>query len=320
MKKLYAAALAAAFLSLPAMAQQWPAKPIKLVVTFAPATTPDTLARIVGPHLQAAFGQPIIIENKAGGAGNIGADAVAKADPDGYTFLVGTNGPVAVNKALFASLPFDPDKDLRPVSLFVRAPQLLVVNPNVPVKTLKEFVAYAKANPTALDYGTTGAGSASHLTMELLKFREGINVNHIPYRGFPLAVQDMLGGQVESMFAIAAGMLPYVKDGRVRALAVTSDKKFALAPDVPTVVEAGYPYLDSFAWIGLLAPAKTPDDIVNKVQAAVAKGLAEAETKAKLEAQGYEVVGSTPAQFATWIKAEADKWGDVIKRTGAKAE
>lgn len=318
--KTLVAALAAVAFALPAAAQTWPQRPVTMVVTFAAGTTPDVVARLVAPHLERALGQPVVIENRAGAGGNIGADSVAKAQADGHTLLVGTNGPAAINKLLYTDITYDSDRDLRPVTLFVRAPQMLVVRPDVPAQTMQEFVAYAKANPGAMDYATTGAGSASHLTMELLKADAGLQIEHVPYRGFPLAMQDMLGGQIEAMFAIASGMLGNVREGRVRALAVTADRPFALAPDIPTVVQAGFPNLESYAWIGLLAPAGTPDAVVQRLQQEVAKVLAMPDVNKTLVDQGYQVVGNTPAEFGAYIREEQEKWGAVIRATGARVE
>jgi tripartite-type tricarboxylate transporter receptor subunit TctC len=318
--KTLVAALAAVAFALPAAAQTWPQRPVTMVVTFAAGTTPDVVARLVAPHLERALGQPVVIENRAGAGGNIGADSVAKAEADGHTLLVGTNGPAAINKLLYTDITYDSDRDLRPVTLFVRAPQMLVVRPDVPAQTMQEFVAYAKANPGAMDYATTGAGSASHLTMELLKADAGLQIEHVPYRGFPLAMQDMLGGQIEAMFAIASGMLGNVREGKVRALAVTADRPFALAPDIPTVVQAGFPNLESYAWIGLLAPAGTPDAVVQRLQQEVAKVLAMPDVNKTLVDQGYQVVGNTPAEFGAYIREEQEKWGAVIRATGARVE
>jgi tripartite-type tricarboxylate transporter receptor subunit TctC len=318
--KTLVAALAAVAFALPAAAQTWPQRPVTMVVTFAAGTTPDVVARLVAPHLERALGQPVVIENRAGAGGNIGADSVAKAQADGHTLLVGTNGPAAINKLLYTDITYDSDRDLRPVTLFVRAPQMLVVRPDVPAQTMQEFVAYAKANPGAMDYATTGAGSASHLTMELLKADAGLQIEHVPYRGFPLAMQDMLGGQIEAMFAIASGMLGNVREGKVRALAVTADRPFALAPDIPTVVQAGFPNLESYAWIGLLAPAGTPDAVVQRLQQEVAKVLAMPDVNKTLVDQGYQVVGNTPAEFGAYIREEQEKWGAVIRATGARVE
>jgi len=318
--KTLVAALAAVAIALPAAAQDWPSRPVTMVVTFAAGTTPDVVSRLIAPHLEQALGQPVVVENRAGAGGNIGADSVAKADPDGHTLLIGTNGPAAINKLLYTNITYDSDRDLRPVTLFVRAPQMLVVRPDVPAQTVQEFVEYARANAGRLDYATTGAGSASHLTMELFKTEAGLEIEHVPYRGFPLAMQDLLGGQIETMFAIASGMLGNVREGKVRALAVTADRPFPLAPDIPTVVQAGFPNLESYAWIGMLAPAGTPDAVVQRLQQEVARILAMPDVNKSLVDQGYQVVGNTPAEFAAYIAQEQEKWGAVIRATGARVE
>jgi tripartite-type tricarboxylate transporter receptor subunit TctC len=301
-------------------AQDYPNKPVKVVVSFPPGTTPDITARTVTPYLSQLLGQPFVIDNRSGAGGNIGADAVAKSPPDGYTLLVSTNGPVAINQALYKEMPYDVMNDLAPISLLVTAPQILVVGNELPVKSVKEFVDYARGNPGKMSYGTTGNGSASHLTMEDLKLREKIDIVHVPYRGFPQAVGDLVGGQIQTMFAIAAGVLPQVSGGKMRGIAITSSKRSAAAPDLPTMVELGYEGFESYAWIGLLAPAKTPPEIIAKLSEATMKTLRMPEAREALQKQGYDVVGGTAAEFDAFRRAEAAKWGEVIKRTGAKAD
>ncbi len=241
------AALAAALLSLPAFGQPYPSRPVKIVVSFPPGTTPDTVARVVAPKLQEALGQPVVVENRAGAGGNVAVDAVAKSAPDGYTLVVSTNAALATNKVLYDNLPYDPERDLSAISLLASAPQILVVNPSVPVNTFKEFVQFLRANPAKLSYGTTGSGSAAHLTMELLKADAKVFLVHIPYRGFPQAVTDMMGGNIQTMFAIAPGVLPHIKAGRMKGLAVTALKRSDQAPDIPSVAEVGFANLESLA-------------------------------------------------------------------------
>jgi len=230
-------------LAAPAWSQTYPSKPVRVIVTFPPGSTPDIVGRALASRLQEAMGQPFVVENRAGAGGNIGADAVAKAAPDGYTLLVSTNGVFAINKALYKTMPFDPDKDLAPLSLLATAPQMLVVQPSLGLKDFKGFVEYAKRNPGKLSYGSVGGGSASHLTMELLKSDAGVDLVHVPYKGFPPAVTDMLAGNIHAMFAIVPGVLPHVKAGKMTALAVTALKRSQLAPDVPSVAELGLPQL-----------------------------------------------------------------------------
>lgn len=303
-----------------ALAQAWPSRPVKIVVSFPPGTTPDTVARVVAPRMQEALGQPVVVENRAGAGGNVAADAVAKSPADGYTLLVSTNAAVATNKVLYDNLPYDPERDLATVSLLATAPQALVSHPKVPAKGFKEFLDYARANPGRMSYGTTGSGSASHLTMELLKSDAKVFIVHIPYRGFPQAVTDMLAGNVETMFAIIPGVLPHIKAGKMNALAVTALKRSDLLPDVPNVKELGYPQLESLAWIGLLAPAKTPAEIVERLHAEARKALDNADARKVLTNGGFDVAGSTPAEFRAFQQAEIVKWGRVIRATGAKPD
>jgi tripartite-type tricarboxylate transporter receptor subunit TctC len=291
-----------------------------VVVSFPPGTTPDTVARVVAPRLQEAFGQPVLVENRAGAGGNVAADAVAKSPADGYTLLVSTNAAVATNKVLYDNLPYDPERDLATVSLLATAPQALVSHPKIPARSFKEFLDYARANPGRLSYGTTGSGSASHLTMELLKADAKLFIVHIPYRGFPQAVTDMLAGNVETMFAIIPGVLPHIKAGKMHALAVTALKRSELLPDVPSAKELGYPQLESLAWIGLLAPAKTAPEIVERLSAEARRALDQPEAKRILTNAGFDVAGSTPAEFRAWQAAEIAKWGKVIRATGAKPD
>src|SRR4051812_32082231 len=246
-------------------AQNYPARPVRIVVPFPPGSTPDIVGRTLAGKLQEAFAQPFVVENRTGAGGNIGTEIVAKAPADGYTLLIGTNGPIATNRFLYKDLPYDPDRDLAPISLLASAPQMLVVVPEPKLRNLREFVDYARANPGRISYGSVGSGSASHLTMELLKSEAKFFAVHIPYRGFPPAVTDMLAGNIHAMFAIIPGVLPHVKTGRMKALAVTALKRSALAPDVPSVAELGLPQLEALAWIGLLAPAGMPADVTSRL-------------------------------------------------------
>ncbi|MCC6210995.1 MAG: tripartite tricarboxylate transporter substrate binding protein [Burkholderiales bacterium] len=293
---------------------------MKLVVSFPPGTTPDTVARVVAPKMQDALGQPVVVENRAGAGGNIAADAVAKSAADGYTLLVSTNAAVATNKVLYDNLPYDPERDLTTISLLATAPQALVTHVSVPAKSFKEFLAYARANPGRMSYGTTGSGSASHLTMELLKADARVFIVHIPYRGFPQAVTDMLAGNVQTMFAIIPGVLPHIKAGKMNALAVTALKRSNLLPDVPSVKELGYPQLESLAWIGLLAPAKTPPEVVDRLYREARKALELPESRRILTNAGFDVAGTSPSEFRAWQQAEIAKWGKVIRATGAKPD
>jgi len=303
-----------------AFAQPYPSKPVRVVIPYPPGSTPDIVGRAASSKLQEALGQPFVVENRTGAGGNIGADAVAKAAPDGYTLLVGINGPAAINKYLYKDLAYDSDKDLLPVSLLASAPQMLVVTPSVAAGDFTSFIEYLKRNPGRLSYGSAGSGSAAHLTMELLKSDAKVFVVHIPYRGFPPAVTDLLSGNIQAMFAIIPAVLPQVKAGKLKALAVTGLKRSASAPEVPSVAELGYPQLESLAWIGLLAPAGTPGEVVGRLSTEVVKAMRAADTRDMLGKQGFDVVGGSPAEFSAWIRAEQAKWSKVIKASGAVAD
>lgn len=306
--------------SLGATAQTYPSKPVRVVIPYPAGSTPDIVGRLLSERLQKALGQPFVVENRTGAAGNIGADAVAKSAPDGYTLLVAINGPVAVNKYLFKSMTYDPDRDLLPISLLASSPQMLVVTPAVPANSFQAFVQYARSNPGRLSYGSVGSGSASHLTMELLKSDAKLFMVHIPYRGFPPAVTDMLAGNIDAMFAIIPAVLPQVRAGKMKALAVTSLKRNALVPEVPSVAELGYPQLESLAWIGLLAPAGTPGDIISRLSVETMQGMQAPDAREALGKQGFDVVASTPEAFSRWIKAESNKWARVIRASGATVD
>jgi tripartite-type tricarboxylate transporter receptor subunit TctC len=314
---LCATALLLNFSATPLFAQKYPSHPVKIIVTFPPGSTPDTVARVVAPRLQESLGQPFVVENRAGAGGNVGADFAAKSPADGYTLLVSTNAAVATNKVLYANLPYDPERDLSTISLMAWAPQLLVVNPSLPVGSLKDFLEYLRRNPGRVSYGSAGSGSASHLTMELLKSDAKVFAVHIPYRGFPQAVTDMLGGNIQAMFAIAPILLPHVKSGKMKGLAVTSAKRSEMAPEIPSVAELGFPQLESLSWIGLLAPAKTPQDIVERLASETQRILREPDARKVLLGQGFEVIAGSPAEFRKFQHAEIEKWGRVIKSTGA---
>ena len=301
-------------------AQTWPSRPVRMVVSFPPGTTPDTVARVIAPRMQEALGQAVVVENRAGAGGNVAADVVAKSPADGYTLLVSTNAAVATNKVLYDNLSYDPERDLSTISLLATAPQALVVHTSIPVKSFKEFLDHVRRNPGRLSYGTTGSGSASHLTMELLKADAKVFIVHIPYRGFPQAVTDTLAGNIHTMFAIIPGVLPHIKAGKLTALAVTALKRSELLPEVPSVKELGYPQLESLAWIGLLAPAKTPPEIIARLHAEARKALEASDARKILTNAGFDVAGTTPAEFRAWQQSEIAKWGKVIRATGAKPD
>ena len=298
-------------------AQDFPSKPVHIVVPVQGGTM-DLLARLVAPVLSESLGQPVLVETKAGAGGNIGTDFVAKSAPDGYTLLVGFNGPLAINVTLFDKLPFDPVRDLAPITLAVSAPQFLVVHPSVPVSSVAEFVAYAKGFREPLSYGSIGVGGASHLTMEMFKSAAGLELVHVPYKGSAPAVNDLLAGTVPVAFLVPGNVLPYVKAGRMKVLASTGRRRLASMPGVPTMIESGYADFEAISWIGFLAPARTPRAIVERYNAELVRILKRPEIREKLVAIDFEVIGSTPEEFGAVIRSEIVRWGEVIRRTGAR--
>ena len=311
--------LACALFSLQAGAQDWsPTRPVRIIVPVVGGTN-DLVARLVAPKLQEALGQSVIVENKGGAGGNIGTDMVAKAPPDGHMIMVGYNGPIAVNISLFDKMPYDPVKDLAPITLAVTAPQFLTVHPSVPARTVAELVALAKAQPGKFSYASIAVGSASHLTMEMLKTAANVDIVHIPYKGSAPAVTDILGGNVHTAFFVPGNVLQYVKSGQIRLLASTGRKRFATTPNVPTMIESGFADFEAVAWIGFLTTGGTPRPIVDRYNRELVKILNSPEVRDKLLAVEFEMVAGTPEQFGEWIRTEIQRWGKVIKQTGAKA-
>ena len=300
-------------------AQDYPNKPIKFVVPYPPGGGTDVVARIVNEPLATELGQPIIIDNRGGAAGNLGTDIVAKSAADGYTILF-TLSSHTINPKLYEKLPFDVERDFVPVSLVALIPQILVANPAVPITSVSELIAYAKANPGKLNYASVGIGSPAHIAGELLKLKTGIDMVHVPYKGGGPAVTDTIGGQVQLAFVSMPAALQHVKSGRLRAIAVTSAKRSASAPDVPTIAESGVPDYVVESWYGALAPAKTSPAIVARLNAAFVKVLDNAQVKERLFAQGAEAAPSTPAEFDRVIKDELAKWEVVIKTAKIKPE
>ena len=301
-------------------AQPYPSKPVRVVVPYPAGSTPDTIGRTLAERLQKALGQPFIVENRSGAGGNIGAEAVARAPADGHTLLVGGNGPVAINKHLYKRLAYDPERDLAPISLLATAPQLLVVRPELNLAGFREFVEHVRRAPDKFSYASVGAGSASHLTMELLKSNAQLALLHVPYRGFPPAVTDMLAGNVDAMFAIIPAVLPHIRARKMAPLAVTALQRSPLAPEVPSVAELGLPQLESLAWNGLLAPAGTPPGVIARLSAETAKGMRDPQTREALARLGFDVVAGTPEELASWIRLESEKWARVIRASGATAD
>lgn len=303
-----------------AQVQDWaPSKPVRIIVPITGSTN-DVLARLVAAKLQAAMGQPVVVENKPGAGGNIGADYVAKSPPDGHTLLVGYNGPLAINVTLFDKIPFDPVKDLTPITLAVKSPQYLVVNPSIGINSVNELVAAAKTNPSKLSYASIAMGSASHLTMEMFKLAAGVQLTHIPYRGAGPAITDLIAGNVQAGFFVPGNVQQFVKEGRIKLLASTGLKRFAGTPDIPTLVESGFKDFEATSWIGFLAPSGTPHNIIDRYNREIVKILNTTDVRDKLIEMQFEVVASTPAQFSNWIQTEIPRWGKVIKATGARPE
>lgn len=301
-----------------AQAQEWaPSKTVRIVVPIVGSTN-DVLARLVAPELQKVLGQAVIIENKGGAGGTIGANDVAKAPADGHTLLVGFNGPIAINPTLMPKMPYDSVKDLAPITLAVTAPQLLALNPRVPAKNVKEFVALARNGK--LSYASVSTGSASHLTMEMLKSAAGVDITHVPYRGAGPAVVDLLGGQVDAAFLVPGNISQFVKEGKAKIIASTGAHRFASMPQVPTMIEQGYPGFVAVSWIGFLAPAATPQPVIDRYNKEIVKILRKPEIARELEKMEFEIVAGTPDQFAQWISAEIPRWGKVIRANNIKPE
>jgi tripartite-type tricarboxylate transporter receptor subunit TctC len=304
-----------------AEAQQtpYPSKPIKIVVPYPPGGFNDTLGRTLAAKFTDAWGQPAIVENKPGGNTLIGSDYVAKSPADGYTLLI-VAFPFAVTPSLIKDMPYDTVKDFAPVILAASSPNLLVVNPLLPVKTVAELIALAKSKPGSLSYASTGNGSSNHISMELFKSLAGVDIVHIPYKGSAPAVTDLLGGQVMLMFDNVPNVLPQVKAGKLRGLASSGNRRTALAPDIPTVAEAGVPGYELTVWFGLVAPAGTPREVIRQLNAEVVRILAMPDVRERFMAQGVEPLGSTPEEFGEHIKSQMVRWGKVVRDAGVKAE
>ena len=302
----------------PSAQTNYPEKPIRIVVGFPPGGTQDTVARLLGQKFAEAWGKPVVIENVTGAAGNIGADRVAKATPDGYTLGLLGEG-IVINPSLY-KLAYDPLKDFAPVSQVTAQPNMLVVNNAVPAKSVKELVAVAKAQPGELTFASGGSGTTVHMTGELLKSMAGIDIRHIPYKGVGPAIPDLLGGRITMMFSPIGIVLPMVREGKLRALAVTSLRRSPAAPELPTIAESGYAGFEVTLWYGLLAPARTPATIVGKLHLETVKALALPDLRAKLSGLGVEGIGNSPDEFAAVIKSGIPKWAKVIKESGIKAD
>jgi len=316
---LWGAAAAALSLSFAAQAAEFPAKPVTMVVPFAPGGPTDAMARTLAAAVK--LGQPVIVENKAGAGGNLGAEAVARADKDGHTLLFGTSGPLAINVSLYKKIGYDPVKSFAPVIQIGHLPNVLVVNPAIPAKTIKELVAYAKANPGKLSFASSGNGASSHLAGVMFNNAAGTDFMHVPYKGTGPALTDLLGGQVSMTFTDVLTALPYIKSGKLRALGVTTKERSQVLPEVPTIAEQGYAGFDVSVFFGLVVPAGTPKEIIDKLNHGFAEALKQPEVRKTLLAQGLEFAPSTsPEQLGAFIQAEVPKWRAVVKSSGAEID
>ncbi len=303
----------------PALGQGYPSKPIRLVVGVPPGGTTDVVARIVGQKLAEQLGQPVVIDNRGGAGGNIGAEAVAKAAPDGYTLFLAVIGTMAINPSLYRDMPFDTLRDFAPISQLTSMPQVMLVHPSIPAKSVREFIAYAKSRPGKIDFASGGNGTATHLAGELFKAMSGTDLVHVPYKGNGPAMTDLVSGRVAVMFDQVFTGLPFVRSGKLRALGVTTARRSPAAPDIPTIAESGLPGYDVTTWHGLVAPAGTPREIVNRLHDEVVKALNSPEVRERFAANGIDPVSSTPEEFGAFMKAEIKKWSETVKAAGVTA-
>ncbi len=313
------AALAFFGLQTAALAQAWPDKPIKFIVSAGPGSSLDTLARVIADKLKDRLGQSVIVENKPAAGGTVATAEVARSAPDGYTMLLGFNGPLAFGP-LLSKLPYDVQKDLAPVIITSSQPNVLAVNAQLPVKTLTELVAYAKANPGKLAYASVGNGSSSHLNMELLKSVAGFDALHVPFNGSPPAVTATIQNETQMMFAVMQPLQPQIQAGKLRAIAVTTAKRFPLLPELPAIAESGYPGFEALAWNGIMVPASTPKPVIAKLNAEINAILKQPDVVARMNAQGFDLIGGTPDDLAALIRRETDTWAPVIRKLGLKVD
>ncbi|MFH5924362.1 Bug family tripartite tricarboxylate transporter substrate binding protein [Roseomonas xinghualingensis] len=302
-----------------AQAAPWPARPIRMVIPFPPGGPTDIVARVLAERMSRSLGQPIVIENRPGANGNIGNDVVAKAEPDGYTVLYNTSS-IALSPAIYTKLSYDAQRDLAPVVQTATIPMVLAVNPSVPVQDVKGFVEYLRARPNALSFGSSGTGNVTHLTATMLLRSQGIEAVHVPYRGSAPALVDAIAGQVQFVTDTVNSALPLIRDGKLRALAVTSPKRLGPMPDVPTIAETIIPGFDAGAWQGIMVPARTPRPVIDRLNAVAMEALADPAVLAKLAEQGTEPLGSTPEEYGRILRAETERWGRVIAENGVKLD
>jgi tripartite-type tricarboxylate transporter receptor subunit TctC len=302
-------------------AQSFPSHPIKLVSPYPPGGSGDILDRVLAQALSESFSQQVIVENRAGGSGgNVGADMVAKSPPDGYTLLATASPPLVINASLYSNLAYDPEKDFMPITRIASVPIVLVVNPKTPANSVQELVALAKAKPGVLAFGSSGNGTTNHLSAELLKFTAGINILHVPYRGEAPAMNDLIAGQIPAMFQNLPSAISHIEGGTLRALAVTTLNRSAALPNVPTMRESGFPEFEASAWFGMVAPAGTPVATIDRLYAETAKALKRTDVRRRFAELGADAGGETPAEFGAFMTAERKKWGDIIKRSGARID
>jgi tripartite-type tricarboxylate transporter receptor subunit TctC len=319
-RALVLAVLLSACCGLAAQAQPYPSRPVRLIAPFPAGGLADVLARAVADELSRSLGQPVIVENRAGAGGNVGAEVVARAAPDGYTLMMSSAGILTANQFLYAKMPFDPEKDFVPVSNVADMPMLVVVSPKVEAKTLGDLVAFARANPNKLNFGSPGVGTTGHLGLALFMYAAKIKLTHVPYRGAAPAITDLLAGQIDGVVDNPPTVLPHIEAGKLRPLAVAAKTRMPLLPDLPTAAEAGVPGYEASSWFGIVAPAGTPPAIVNRLQHDIATALKQPNVQQRFAKSGARLLGNTPAEFAQQIRQDRQMWGEVITAAGIKAE
>jgi tripartite-type tricarboxylate transporter receptor subunit TctC len=304
----------------PALAQEWPAKAVRFVVPFPAGGATDLLTRVLCQQLEAQFNVPFVVENRGGAGGNLGAAAVASSAPDGYTFMMSPPGVLSYNKALYRELPFDPDRDLDPISLFALLPNVLVVHPSIPARSVPELIGYAKANPGKLNYGSAGVGSTSHIATELFKAMADVNLQHVAYRGTSLSLVDLIAGQIQLMIDNLPPIVGAIRSNQVRALAISTPERSRLLPELPTISESALPGFSAYSWQMVAAPSATPRNITDKLAAAIKQISQKPEVRAKLAELGFETVGNTPVEARAFVKEESVKWRAVVAKSGARVD
>jgi tripartite-type tricarboxylate transporter receptor subunit TctC len=302
-----------------AEAQTYPSRPIRIIAQFQPGTSTDILARIVAQKLTEAWGQQVVVDNRPGAGAVIGTEIGARAAPDGYTLTMGVSSAFGINPTLYSKLPYDAVRDFAPITNIALTPQTLVASPSFAAKSVKELVAIARTKPGSINYASLGSGSTSHLTMEMFKSAAAVQLNHVPYKGSPAAHADVVAGQVPVMFDAIPAVLPHVKSGRLRGLGIGTRARSPFLPDLPTIEESGFPGFEAVGWIGIVAPARTPDAVLDKLNAEIVRLLKEPDVRERLSALAFTPVGDTRAQYAAFIKSEIAKWGQAVKASGAKA-